>query len=157
MLSVGIYMSETKTYWLYDIHKSIGVIIFAFAFVRIALRIKEGWPKPVGVVSAIQLFIAKLVHWGLIISTITYPISGMMMSGAGGHGISIFGLELVAENLDAAGKALPINESIASLGHEVHEILVWVLIPLIVLHILGAIKHHIIDKDETVTRMFTFR
>lgn len=159
LIAVGIYMHETKTFALYDIHKSIGVIVFAFALYRVIVRVKEGWPKPVGnTASNIQLIAAKVVHWGLIISTVLYPISGMMMSGAGGHGIPLFGIELLASNYDAVTqKAVPLNETIASIGHELHGSLTWVLILFIVLHVVGALKHHIIDKDETIRRMFSFK
>ena len=90
--------------------------------------------------------------------TVVYPISGMMMSGAGGHGIYVFGLELVAANYDeVSGKAIPLNEQLASIGHTLHSSLVPVLIALILLHILGALKHHFIDKDQTISRMFSFK
>ena len=159
LIAVGIYMHETKTFALYDIHKSFGVLIFAFALSRVIVRVKEGWPKPLETNTAkLQLIVAKVIHWGLIVSTVLYPVSGMMMSGAGGHGIPLFGIELLASNYDAVTqKAVPLNETLASLGHELHESLTGVLILFIVLHVVGALKHHIIDKDETIKRMFSFK
>lgn len=158
LAGVGLYMSKTETFALYPIHKSIGIIVFLFAVYRVLVRIKEGWPTPVGVAPKFQLIIAKIVHWGLIIMTVVYPLSGMMMSGAGGHGLYVFGVELLASNYDSVtGDAIALNPTLASLGHELHEGLVNVLILFIVLHIAGAIKHHFIDKDETITRMFTFK
>lgn len=158
LLAVGLFMSNTETFALYPIHKSIGVIVFTFAVFRIFLRIKEGWPMPVGEASKVQLVIAKIVHWGLIILTVLYPVSGMMMSGAGGHGINVFGLEFVASNYDKiSGEAIALNQGVASLGHTLHDSLTGVLIVFIVLHVVGALKHHIIDKDETITRMLSFK
>ena len=156
LLVVGLYMSETEAFALYPIHKSVGVIVFFFAVFRIINRIKEGWPEPLGNSSKIQLVVAKVIHWALITMTILYPVSGMLMSGAGGHGINVFGLELVAMNIDAiSGEAVPLNETLAGLGHEIHETLTGVLIACIVLHVVGALKHHYIDKDDTLTRMFS--
>ena len=87
-----------------------------------------------------------------------YPASGMMMSGGGGHGITVFGLELLASNHDdISGKTIALNETIASIGHNLHETLVPVLILLIIIHVAGALKHHIFDKDITITRMFSFK
>ena len=158
LLIVGLYMSETETYSLYPIHKSVGVIVFVFAVFRIIHRIKEGWPEPVSEASKFQQLIAKLVHWGLISLTAIYPISGMMMSGGGGHGISVFGVDLLASNYnEVTGEAIALNEEIASIGHTLHGTLTWVLIGLIVLHVAGALKHHFIDKDDTIKRMFTFK
>jgi len=158
LICVGIYMSNTETFALYPIHKSIGIIVFVLALIRIINRIKEGWPEPIGNAPKIQLLLAKMTHWGLIIMSVVYPMSGMMMSGAGGHGIYVFGLELVAANYDEiSGKAIALSEPLASFGHTLHSTLVPVLITLIVLHILGALKHHFIDKDQTITRMFSFK
>ncbi len=149
-------MTETETFFLYPIHKSIGIIVFAFAICRVVIRIKEGWPKPVGKNTAMQLLMAKAVHWGLITITVLYPLSGMMMSGAGGHGLNIFGLELLGSNYDAvSGKAIALNQSVAGLGHEIHGLLTWVAIAFIIAHIAGALKHHFIDKDDTIRRMFS--
>lgn len=155
LLIIGIYMSENEVFALYPIHKSVGVIVFVFALFRIFTRIKEGWPKPIGNASTLQTFMAKLVHWGLIVLTALYPTSGMMMSGGGGHGISVFGIELLASNHDEiTGKTMALNETVASIGHNLHEILTVVLILFIVVHVAGALKHHFFDKDETMTRMF---
>jgi len=159
LLAVGIYMHETETFALYPLHKSFGVIVLVFALYRVVIRAKEGWPEPLGnSTPAWQLLAAKAVHWCLIISTLVYPLSGMMMSAGGGHGIAVFGLELFASNYDAVtGKAVPINESLASLGHAIHGLLYWVLIPIIVLHVAGALKHHFVEKDDTIKRMFSFK
>jgi cytochrome b561 len=36
---------------------------------------------------------------------------------------------------------------------EAHEIIGLIMVAIIVLHILGALKHKFIDKDETLSRM----
>lgn len=155
LLIVGIYMHETKTFALYDIHKSLGMIILCFALYRVVVRITEGWPQPLAKMGLLQLAVAKITHWGLIITTVLFPVSGMMMSGAGGHGLFVFGVELLAKNTDpSTGKTLVLNETLASLGHNLHGTLPLVLILLIVLHVVGALKHHFIDKDDTLKRMF---
>jgi cytochrome b561 len=38
-------------------------------------------------------------------------------------------------------------------AHEVHEVLVTVLIVLVSLHVLAAVKHQFIDKDGLLNRM----
>ena len=155
MIALGIYMEEMEAWALYDLHKSIGVIILFIALIRIFVRIAEGWPEPSAAVSKLQAFIGRLVHWILILATIIFPISGAMMSGAGGHGIYIFGFELMAENLDSVtGKSVPVNEFVAGLGSQIHGLIVWFVIGAVVLHIAGALKHHFIEKDDTLKRMF---
>lgn len=122
LIAVGIYMTETENYGLYDLHKSAGFITLILALVRITWRIKEGWPTALAVTNRIQLAVAKIIHWILIAATILFPVTGLMMSIGGGHGMSVFGLSLVAENLDPiTGEAAALSETIAGLGSTVHR------------------------------------
>lgn len=153
LMIVGWYMKTYEDYSLYPIHKSIGVIIFAFILIRVIRRVIKGWPTPVSQYQKHEIILSKIVHWVLILGTLLFPISGMMMSGAGGHGISVFGLELLASNYSATGEAIALNAQAASLGHQMHELLLWIMLGAIVLHITGAWKHHLVDKDNTLKRM----
>lgn len=155
LLASGLYMAETETYSLYFWHKSFGVLIVAFVLWRIYWRIKNGWLTPVRQYAAWEMTLAKVVKWVLIIGTIMMPISGMMMSGLGGHGIPFFGLELLARNPDPAdpSQVVPINETLAFVGKVIHGLGGKILIAAVLLHMAGALKHHFIDKDDTLNRM----
>lgn len=155
LLSVGLYMESYSDYSLYPIHKSMGVLALLLILPRVIIRVIKGWPKPVANshYASYEILLSKVVHWILIIGTLVMPISGMMMSGAGGHGIHVFGLELLAQNINSQGQTQAINATIAQLGATTHAILGKVLIGCIVLHTLGAFKHHVIDKDDTLKRM----
>lgn len=155
LLGVGIYMAETEAWALYPWHKSFGIVVFPLAVVRILWRIKEGWPEPVGDYPAHERLLAKLTHYVLLAATVLMPVSGMVFSAMSGHGFELFGLPLAAAHPspDKPGEVVPVNESLADFAHEAHEILGWILILAIALHLLGALKHHFIDKDQTLQRM----
>ncbi|SMN12600.1 Cytochrome B561 [Bathymodiolus heckerae thiotrophic gill symbiont] len=155
LIAVGIYMEENEVFFLYPIHKSIGMLLFSVILIRVVWRIKSGWPEPVSQYKKIEQIGARTIHWVLIIGTVMMPISGMLMSGAGGYGLSIFGLELLASNPDELnpGKVIPLSKSLAGLGHTLHELGGNIMIFAITLHIIGAFKHHFIDKDSTLRRM----
>lgn len=155
LLSVGIYMEEFEAYDLYPIHKSIGMLIFAIILIRVVWRLTNGWPAPAANYKKWEHNLAIVVHWTLLIGTIIFPISGMVMSGAGGHGLAIFGLEVYPHNPDPLDptSVIPFNETMAGIAHEIHEILGKVFILAISLHIAGAFKHHLMDKDGTLRRM----
>jgi cytochrome b561 len=155
LLATGVYMEETKAFALYPWHKSFGVLIFVFAVIRVLWRIKEGWPPAVGDYAQWEKVLAKIVHYLLIIGTVLMPISGFMMSAMGGYGVAFFGLELVAANPDPADptKMIPLNEAMAQIGHLMHGLGGNVLIAAVVLHIVGAYKHHFVDKDMTMKRI----
>lgn len=151
---VGIYMSENEMFELYPIHKSIGVLIFAVIIVRVYWRFINGWLQPVSEYKAIERNLEKIVHWALIIIMIIMPISGFIMSSAGGYGVSIFALEIIAAQFDPIAKeVIPDNAALAGFMHETHEIAGWMMVVAIVLHIAGVVKHHFIDKDNTLNRM----
>lgn len=155
LLASGIYMEENEAYGLYDWHKSFGVLLVVFALWRIVWRLMNGWPKFAGNYSAATRFAAHAVHWLLILGTVLMPISGFLMSGLGGHGIPFFGMELMASNPDPAnpGKVIALNGDLAKLGHTMHGLGGNLILAALALHIVGALKHHIIDKDGTLLRM----
>lgn len=155
LLGVGIYMEQNNVYSLYPIHKSMGVLALLLIFPRVINRMTKGWPEPVANSNYAkhEVILSKIIHWVLIIGTVLMPISGMIMSGAGGHGIEVFGIELLSKNINAAGEAIPLNEQAASIGHKIHGLLGKVLIGCIALHVIGAFKHHFLDKDDTLKRM----
>ena len=155
LMGVGWYMAETKTYALYGLHKSFGVVIAVFVLWRVIHRLINGMPKPLGQQGAGLNALASLVHWVLLIGTVLFPLSGMMMSVMGGHGLQLFGLELIANNPDLAnpGKNLPLDGDMARNARQVHGLLLWVMLTAIVLHVAGALKHHLVDKDGTLKRI----
>lgn len=155
LLSVGAYMAETKTYALYPLHKSFGVLIFVIIIARVIWRLKNGWPAHFSSHQPWEQTLAKIIHHLLLIGTLLMPISGFLMSSLGGHGVAVFGFELVAANPDPAnpGKVIPINGAIAGIAHQTHGIVGWVLIVALFFHISGAVKHHLFDKDGTLKRM----
>ena len=151
---LGKYMDIAHDYSMYPIHKSLGVLIVLVVVPRLLWRYRNGLPKPL-YDHSLQEKAATAVHLTLLAATILMPISGMMMSGFSGHGIPIFGFDLVAANPDPAnpGEVIALNETLAEIGHVVHGALQWVIIVSLVLHIGGALKHHFKDKDGTLSRM----
>jgi len=149
IFAVGIYMTDLPKgpdkFELYGLHKSFGVLILLVALPRFIWRIKEGMLPPVGHPPAWQERLAKLVALLLLIATLLMPISGMLMSVGGGHGVALFGLELIAK-----GDKI---EWMSSVGKFLHKQSVDVIIVGLALHIGGALKHHFLDKDDTLKRM----
>ncbi|WP_299494773.1 cytochrome b [uncultured Shewanella sp.] len=153
LLSVGFYMTSYNAFVLYPIHKSIGILLFTIIVWRVIWRYINGWPTPVSQYPLLERFLAKVVHWLLIIGILLMPISGMLMSAASGHGLFVFGLELFPANFDSTGKIAPIAANMGELGETLHGTGANIMVAAISLHVLGALKHHFIDKDGTLSRM----
>ncbi|MFA0440396.1 RNA methyltransferase [Vibrio sp. 10N.286.49.C2] len=155
LLAIGVYMVENKAFALFPWHKSFGLLIFGFVLLRVVWRMKNGWPTPVGHYSKIEHILAHAVHWVLILGTLIMPISGFLNSALGGFGVEFFGLELIPKNIDPDNpkKVLPLNEGLYSIAHGAHYWVGYALIGAIILHVVGAVKHHVVDKDGTLRRM----
>lgn len=155
MLSVGFYMAIYEVWALYPIHKAMGVILFAVILVRVVWRLKNGWPTPVRDYPAWEHKLAVATHWALILGTLIMPISGFVFSGAGGYGVDVFGMVLAPANHNPLNPAevIPFNKPVSDIAHTIHEIVGDLLAIAIMLHVAGALKHHIMDKDRTLLRM----
>lgn len=155
MSGAGLYMANFEVWALYPIHKSIGILILLPALLRAVWRLREGWPAALGHSSALQQRAAQAVHWMLLLSTLAMPLSGMMYSGASGHGFGIFGLQLLPEQPDPGrpGEVLPLHAGLSDLAQNLHSLFGYLLIAALLLHVAGALKHQLLDRDGTLSRM----
>ena len=155
LLATGLYMEQNEVFALYPWHKSFGVLIALFVALRLAWRVRNGWPSPAGDYTGIEQLLSKMVHHLLLAGTVVMPVSGFMMSAMGGHGVELLGLELVARNPDPADprEVIALDAGLAAIGHTLHGWAGYALIGAVMLHIAGAFKHHILDKDGTLKRM----
>lgn len=135
---------------MYAFHKSLGMLLLAVIFIRVAWRFMNQTPAIEPKPALWQRLAAGVAHIGLYVVMFALPLSGYLMSMAGGHGIEVFGIWQVP---DLVGK----NPELARFGHEVHEISKFAVFILVGVHILGALHHHYIAKDNTLTRMLPRR
>jgi cytochrome b561 len=155
MLGVGLYMVNREAWFLYPWHKSIGVVIFVIVLARVAWRVVQGWPPALGQSSRFEQFAAKAVHWTLIVCTVAMPVTGMIFSGASGHGFGTLGMTIVPPQHDPlrSAEVIPYNAAWSDFGQSAHTALGYLLLAAIVLHVAGALKHHVVAKDGTLRRM----
>ncbi|MCF6437495.1 cytochrome b [Pseudoalteromonas sp. MMG022] len=152
LIMVGFYMVNLEVWALYPIHKALGVLALLLILPRAIYRVKRGFPKPVDGVSPSNQKLAHAAHWLLLLGTVLMPVSGMLYSGFGGYGINIFGFHLVAENI-VGDEIVPFNETVFIIAKNAHSLIGYGLSALIVVHIAAAFKHHMVDKDATLSRM----
>lgn len=150
VIILGLYVEglprSPEKFELLGIHKSLGVIILAVALIRIIWRFKEGPITGVPEQNRALQILAKGVQHLLLLATLLMPISGIMMNTGGGRALEVFGLEILA-----AGEKI---EWLGSLGHTIHVIAAKIIIALIVLHVIGALKHQLVNRDHAIERMF---
>ena len=125
----------------YIIHAMIGDLVLLVTLLRFYFRRKDGTPAPVGTGTMDK--VATGIHHLLYTVLVLLPISGA---------ITIF-TSPVGKALLAWDASLLPKKFSGVVAHEVHEVLVSVLILIVVVHILGAIKHQFILKDGLMSRM----
>lgn len=140
----GIFLDK---WGIYTLHKSMGlVILFLVLFFAIwrLFNPKPVWPLHM---KSWERVLARWVHAGLYIGFILMPLTGWLMATASGKAPNFFWL------FKAPMPGIVLNKSLAAVASECHEVLAWLLSVLLVVHILGALKHHFIYKDNIMRRM----
>jgi cytochrome b561 len=152
---LGLWMVDLTYYdpWYRrgpELHKGIGILVFAVLLVRLLWRGMNPVPRPEPGVSGLERKLSQIVHALLYVLLFAIMISGYLISTADGRGIDVFGLFQVPATL----KGIPGQADIAG---EVHFILAVSTITLAVIHALAAFKHHFVNRDRTLVRMLRAR
>lgn len=135
--------ASPRTFY-FNLHKSLGVTIFALILFRIFWRITHKPPALLATYKSWERKLATGAHHTLYLLMFALPLSGIIMAVASKYGIKWFGLEFIG-GLD--------NKPLREAFKEAHEIVGIVILLVLVLHIVGALKHKFIDKDDTLNRM----
>jgi cytochrome b561 len=134
---------------MYNWHKWLGMSILALVIIRTVWRLTHPAPALLPM-PRWQAMAAHGLHGVLYLLMLSIPLSGWAYSNAAGYPIVYLGLirlpDLVARDKPLAAQLL-----------EVHEVLGWVLIACVAIHVAAALKHHFFDRDATLQRMMRWR
>lgn len=131
---------------VYAFHKSTGLTVLAITFIRLLWRLFSVTPVTIANTPAWQGMIAKGVHGLLYTLLFAMPMSGWLYNSAAGFPLKYFGLISLP-------KLSGYNPQLKELAGEAHETFFYLLALLMLLHAGAALKHHYLDKDNTLTRM----
>jgi len=149
LFNLGIYTVElakesSPRAFYYNLHKSLGITLFALITFRLFWRITHKAPAMLSSYKTWERKLATGAHHLLYLLMFAIPLSGFIMSINSKYGVKWFGIKLVG-GLD--------NKDCREFFYEVHEITGLIILLIIALHIVGALKHKFIDKDNTLSRM----
>ena len=129
------------------LHKSVGLSILVLTLVRLGWRIANpAIPLPAET-PRWQKLLARGNHVLFYVLLLAMPLVGWAASSAAGRDIVWFGL--------FNWPLLPIGGGREMAGNlmDVHETAAKLLIFLVVLHVIGALKHQFVDRDNVLHRM----
>ncbi|WP_138465215.1 cytochrome b/b6 domain-containing protein [Poseidonocella sp. HB161398] len=132
---------------LFSIHKTLGVTVFFVALARILWALAQPKPGLLHPDRKLESFAAETVHWALYVALVAVPLSGWVDHAA---------TEGFAPIWWPFGQSLPFvpkSPEVSAVAGQLHGVFAWVLAGAVVLHVAGAAKHHVIDRDGTLRRM----
>ncbi len=149
LFMAGYWMVDLSYYseWYNTIphwHKSVGIILLLLTLLRLMVKMSTQAPKIEGALW--EKLTAKVVHALLYLLLFIIFVSGYMISTADGRGIDIFNWF----TLPGLGSIIENQEDLAGV---IHYYATYILVSLALLHALAALKHHFINKDNTLKKM----
>ena len=160
MVAAGLFMTRlggadlSLKFSLYQWHKSVGITILLLTVVRIGWRLFKTAPPVVA--DGWQRRAAMASHFLLYGLTLLVPLAGWAMVSASPLNIPtvLYG-SLPWPHLPPFD-SLADKQSAEAVLKLLHKSLAFAAVLLSVLHAGAAFRHHLILKDETLTRMVPF-
>jgi len=147
----GLAVSPTKVeafYW----HKSIGLTVLWLALLRLLWRFTNPSPRLPSDMSGWERALAHTSHVLLYVLMIAMPLSGWVIHSAANFPLDLYGVFPVPDIIPASAD----ESAVGDLAKAAHYWMFITICGLLALHVLGALKHHIVNRDTVLRRMLPF-
>lgn len=138
----------------YSNHKQFGVLVWLLALAHLAIRWRSRveLPPTPEALAGWERFLTHTIHRLMIALTLLTPVLGYLMSSSYSQsdGVPFFFIRKVPE-------LLPKNDNAFEVFQALHEYAAYALLFFVALHIAGALKHRLLEKDgdaDVLPRMF---
>jgi cytochrome b561 len=158
-LATGLWMvrairfagSQAVAFHAYQWHKSLGLMILVLSLLRLCWRLGNPPPPLPATMTGIERKAAKAIHGLFYLLTLGTPFVGWAMVSASPLGLPtmVFGLFEWPHIAWLVG----LDGSVEAVFKTAHRAMGYALIGLLTLHVVAALKHHLIDRDDVLSRM----
>jgi cytochrome b561 len=128
-------------------HISLGASFALILLARVFASYAQPRPPPPEQAPILK-FLSSTTHQILLLAILVQVISGPLAVWSGGRAINVFDLFTIPTPFAER------NEGVHEFAEFMHNIGRWALVGAITLHVLGAFKHMLIDRDGIFERMF---
>jgi cytochrome b561 len=130
-----------------NIHKSTGLVLAVLIILRILWRLAHHPPEYPAFIATWERTASKVTHLLLYTCMLLMPLSGYIASNFSKYGVKLFNsITLPPWGTD--------NPKIYALFNTTHVLTSYLLVALIVLHLLGALRHAL-RRDGILARMWS--
>lgn len=149
-IGLGLYMVDIPKQtpdraWFFNLHKSIGLTLALLILLRVVNRVRHSAPILPSTMRAWEQLAARWSHYLLYVCMILMPVTGYIGSSFSKYGIKLWGIELPNWGWE--------DKDIRETLFGIHETIAEIFIVLIVVHVLAALKHLVINKDGVFQRI----
>lgn len=159
VIAIIVITMLTVTYFLDDapkeiqafgfmLHKSFGLTVLSLMILRIIWILYRGKPPLPATIPLWEKALSRIVQYSFYVLVLAMPLSGWLMSTAANKAPNFFGLGTIPF------PGVGVDKALSHLMKETHNTIAVVLWILVSLHVLGALKHHFIDKDNVLRSMW---
>ena len=127
-------------------HKSVGVSILLLVILRVAWRLANRAPVSPAGVPVWEVRLAGVSHGLLYLLIIAVPLTGWWISDTSRIPFNLYWV-MPTPDLMAP------NRELSQLAAAVHGALTKLLLAMVCVHILAALRHHFILRNDTLLRM----
>lgn len=132
------------------LHAYAGLLVLGLIVMRLLFRVLFPWPKPVKKGSWFGNLASALTHWALYGLALFIPLSGWIVASSFGCCVGVPGLPDINLLSSAMNDVGPANASVA---YRLHVTFAWLILALIMVHVLAAMLHHFVFRNETLAKM----
>jgi cytochrome b561 len=170
LIALGILTNIALAWWFgtlkgaeaippIQLHKSIGITVLLLTLIRIGWRLTHAAPALPDTMRPWEKWAANGTHFVLYLLMLGLPLSGWAMVSASPlikvHPTVLYGI--------VHWPAFPLLPTDSDQLHDTHklldkthELLGWIAYATITLHVAAALKHHLIERDDVLSRMIPF-
>ena len=143
VMETGLFDATTKV--LYDSHKLLGLVLLALILARLYYRLTAGAPRPESSLSSWYVTASKFAHALIYATLIAVPFLGYL-------GAAYFGATTLFGTVHVPSIVIQ-DKEFARDVIDVHMLTAYGLLALIVVHVLAALYHQLIRRDQVMARM----
>lgn len=146
---------SAQTYLVFQLHKSVGITILLLSLVRLGWRLSHPPPPLPQHLQTWERWLATATHVGFYVILIGLPLTGWLVVSASKTQIPTLLYGTVPwPHLPGLAHASAATKGVWRLvGETGHGMLAKLTYVLLALHVAGALKHQLLDRDETLSRM----